>query len=308
MTVSEDMERALRERDAALRHRFWENAMNDESKPLAGRVAIVTGSSRGIGRAFALRLARAGAAVTVAAKSDAGSERLPGSIHSVAAEIEAAGGAALAVRTDVRSEDAIAAMTATTVERFGRIDILVNNAGALWWEKVLDTPAKRYDLMWEINVRASFLCAYYALPHMIRGGWGHIVNCSPPITTEPSPGYVAYMTTKMGMTRVAIGIAAEYRDQNVAANALWPATPIESQATINYAVGTRDQWRTPEILCDALMEIVGSAPQTCTGRQLIDEAFLRERGWSEERLAGYWLTGHAPERPLWIDGREHAAM
>jgi citronellol/citronellal dehydrogenase len=165
--------------------------------------------------------------------------------------------------------------------------------------------------MWEINVRASFLCAYHALPHMIRGGWGHIVNCSPPITTEPSPGYVAYMTTKMGMTRVAIGIAAEYREQNVAANSLWPATPIESAATLNWQsakVGTPEQWRTPDILCDALMEIVTSEPQTCTGRQLIDETFLRERGWSEERIAAYWLTGRAPEHPLWIDGRETARM
>jgi citronellol/citronellal dehydrogenase len=285
--------------------------VHEESTPLAGRVAIVTGASRGIGRAFALRLARAGAAVTVAAKSEAASERLPGSIHSVAAEIEAAGGAALAVRTDVRSEEGIAAMVAATVERFGRVDILINNAGALWWERVLETPPKRYDLMWEINVRASFLCAYHALPHMIRGGWGHIVNCSPPITTEPSPGYVAYMTTKMGMTRVAIGIAAEYREQNVAANSLWPATPIESAATLNWQsakVGTPEQWRTPDILCDALMEIVTSEPQTCTGRQLIDETFLRERGWSEERIAAYWLTGRAPEHPLWIDGRETARM
>ena len=285
--------------------------MNEASTSLAGRVAIVTGASRGIGRAFALRLARAGASVTVAAKSEAGSERLPGSIHSVVAEIEAAGGTALAVRTDVRSEEAIAAMVAATAERFGGVDILINNAGALWWERVLDTPPKRYDLMWEINVRASFLCAYYALPHMIRGGWGHIINCSPPITTEPSPGYVAYMTTKMGMTRVAIGIAAEYREQNVAANSLWPATPIESLATINWQsakVGTPEQWRTPEILCDAMMEIVSSDPQTCTGRQLIDETFLRERGWTDERIASYWLTGHAPEHPIWIDGREAARM
>jgi citronellol/citronellal dehydrogenase len=279
--------------------------------PLEGRVAIVTGASRGIGRAFALRLARAGASVTVAAKSDTSSERLPGSIHSVVAEIEAAGGTALAVRTDVRSEEAIAAMVAATVERFGGVDILINNAGVLWWETVLQTPPKRYDLMWEVNVRASFLCAYYTLPHMIRGGWGHVVNCSPPLTTEPTPGYVAYMTTKMGMTRVAIGIAAEYGDRNVAANSLWPATPIESQATLNWQsakVGTPEQWRTPDILCDALLQIVTSEPAACTGRQLIDEAFLRERGWSEERLAAYWLTGKAPEHPLWIDGRASAVM
>ena len=284
---------------------------HDTALPLAGRTAIVTGASRGIGRAFALRLAREGAAVVVAAKSESGSERLPGSIHSVAAEIEAAGGRALAVRTDVRSEEAIAAMVALTAETFGGVDIVVNNAGAMWWEPVLGTPAKRYDLMWEINVRASFLCAQHALPHMIRGGWGHIVNCSPPISLEPSPGYVAYMTTKMGMTRVAIGIAAEMREHNIAANALWPATVIESQVTANLPaerIGTRDQWRTPEILCDALLEIVGHEPMACTGRQLIDETFLRERGWSEERLDRYWVTGRRPATPLWIDGRPSSLM
>ncbi len=278
---------------------------------LAGRTAIVTGASRGIGRAFALRLAREGAAVVVAAKSETGTDRLPGSIHTVVAEIDAQGGRALAVRTDVRSDDAIAEMVARTVATFGGVDILVNNAGAMWWESVLDTRAKRYDLMWEINVRASFLCAQHVLPHMIRGGWGHIVNCSPPITTDANPGYVAYMTTKMGMTRVAIGIAAEYRAQNVAANALWPATVIESQVTANLPperIGTPEQWRTPEILCDALLEIVGNEPMACTGRQLIDEVFLRERGWSDERLDAYWVTGRRPATPMWIDGRPSSVM
>lgn len=281
------------------------------ASPLAGRTAIVTGASRGIGRAFALRLAQAGAAVTIAAKSESERERLPGSIYTVADEITAAGGRALAFKTDVRSEENIAAMVAATVEAFGGVDILINNAGALWWETVLNTPPKRYDLMWEINVRASFLTAYYALPHMIRGGWGHIINCSPPITLEPSPGYVAYMTTKMGMTRVAIGIAAEYKEKNIAANALWPATPIESQATINWGadkMGAREQWRTPAILTDAMMEIVTSDPQSCTGGQLIDETFLRSRGWTDERIDAYWLTGKAPAEPMWIDGRSTAKM
>jgi citronellol/citronellal dehydrogenase len=279
--------------------------------PLAGRTAIVTGSSRGIGREFVLRLAREGANVVVTGKSETPTERLPGSIHTVAEEVTAAGGNALALRVDVRSEDDVKRMVEATVERFGGVDILINNAGALWWESVLNTPPKRYDLMWEINVRASFLCAYYALPHMISGGWGHIINCSPPITTEATPGYVAYMTTKMGMTRVAIGIAAEYKHKNVAANALWPATPIESQATINWGedkMGARDTWRKADILCDAMMEIVTSDPQTCTGRQLIDETFLRERGWSEDRIESYWYTGKRPEHPMWIDGRPGSVM
>jgi citronellol/citronellal dehydrogenase len=279
--------------------------------PLAGRTAIVTGASRGIGRAFALRLAAAGAAVTVAAKSETGTERLPGSIWSVAAEIENAGGRALAVRTDVRSEADVKAMVEATAAHFGRIDILINNAGALWWERVLDTPPKRYDLMWEVNVRGSYLCAYYAVPHMIRGGWGHVVNCSPPIDAKPSPGHVCYMTTKMGMTRLAIGLAAEYAEQNVAANALWPATPIESYATRNWPaekIGRPEQWRSPDILCDALLEVVTSEPGACTGRQLIDETFLRERGWSEERIASYWIVGKPPAEPFWIDGRPGARM
>ncbi|MDQ6848198.1 MAG: SDR family NAD(P)-dependent oxidoreductase [Candidatus Dormibacteraeota bacterium] len=148
--------------------------------PLEGRVAIVTGSSRGIGRAMALRLAAEGAAVAITGKSEHATEKLPGSIHSVAEEVAAAGGRAIAVHLDVRKEDEVAAMVQRTVDEFGRLDILVNNAGALWWKPFLETPLKRYDLMWEVNVRGAFMCAQLALPHMIRHGWGHIVMCSPP--------------------------------------------------------------------------------------------------------------------------------
>src|ERR1700692_3718343 len=217
--------------------------MSAPDRPLDGRVAVVTGSSRGIGRAMVLRLAREGASVVVTGKSESGTDKLPGSIHTVAAEVEAAGGAALAVRVDVRHEDEVEAMVEATVARFGRLDILVNNAGALWWQPILQTPPKRYDLMWEINVRAAYLCAYYALPHMARNRWGHVINCSPPISTQPSPGHVAYMTTKMGMTRLAIGIAAEHASDGIASNSLWPVTIIESLASINWGLGDRSQWR-----------------------------------------------------------------
>jgi citronellol/citronellal dehydrogenase len=274
---------------------------------LDGRVAVVTGSSRGIGRAMALRLAAEGAAVVVTGKSEQATEKLPGTIHSVAEEITAAGGRALAVHLDVRREAAVVAMVERTVEEFGRLDILVNNAGALWWKPLMETPLKRYDLMWEVNVRGAFMCAQRALPHMIRQDWGHIVMCSPPIGTEPNPGYVAYMTTKMGMTRLAIGIAAEHRDDNVACNSLWPVTLIESLATINYGVGDRSMWRSPDILSDALLEIVVSEPRELSGRQLLDEPFLRERGWTQERLDAYWLEG-PPAQPVFIDGRSGSAM
>jgi citronellol/citronellal dehydrogenase len=199
-------------------------------------------------------------------------------------------------------------MVDATVARFGRLDILINNAGALWWQPILDTPPKRYDLMWEINVRAAYLCAYYALPHMVRRHWGHIINCSPPITTQASPGHVAYMTTKMGMTRLAIGIAAEHASDGIACNSLWPVTIIESLASINWGLGDRSQWRSPEILCDAMMEIVGTEPPTLTGRQILDEPFLRERGWTDERLDAYWLEGKPPEHPVYIDGRSGSSM
>ena len=279
-----------------------------DDKPLAGRVAVVTGSSRGIGRAMVLRLAREGAGVVVTGKSESGTDRLPGSIHTVAEEIEQAGGTALPIRVDVRHEDEVKAMVDQTVEKFGRVDILVNNAGALWWQPVLQTPPKRYDLMWEINVRAAYLCAYYALPHMVQQHWGHVINCSPPITTEPSPGHVAYMTTKMGMTRMAIGIAAEHERDGIASNSLWPVTIIESLASINWGLGDRSQWRSPEILCDAMMEILRSEPPSLTGQQILDEPFLRTRGWTQAQLDAYWLEGKPPENPVYIDGRAGSTM
>src|SRR6202165_3039602 len=279
-----------------------------DDKPLAGRVAIVTGSSRGIGRAMVLRLARERAGVVMTGKSESATDRLPGSIHTVAEEVEQAGGTALPVRVDVRHEDEVKAMVDQTVEKCGRIDILVNNAGALWWQPLLKTPPKRYDLMCEINVRAAYLCAYYALPHMVEQHWGHVINCSPPISTQPSAGHVAYMTTKMGMTRLAIGIAAEHASDGIACNSLSPVTIIESLASINWGMGDRSQWRSPVILCDAMMEIVRTEPPTLTGRQILHEAFLRGRGWSDERLGAHWLGGKPPENPVFIDGRSGSAM
>lgn len=273
--------------------------------PLSGRVAVITGSSRGIGRQFALRLAEAGAAVVVTGKSEHGTDSLPGSIFTVAQEIVARGGRALPLRVDVRKESDVEKMIQGTVDEFGRVDILINNAGALWWEPVLDTPPKRVALMFEVNLRAAYLASYYALPHMISGGWGHIIMNSPPITTHATP-HAMYYAMKMGMTRLAIGIAQEHRADNVAANSLWPATPIDSSATRNWPgskMGRPDQWRTPAIMCDALMEIVRSEPSELTGEQLIDETLLRARGWTESALDAYWLTGNRPTDPLWIDNR-----
>ncbi len=273
------------------------NALHPDLK---GRAAIVTGASRGIGKALALRLAREGAAVTIASKTEQSTDRLPGSIHDTVREIEAAGGKALAVPTDVRDENAVRAMVDKTLEAFGRIDILVNNAGAIWTQPVLNTPPKRFDLMMGVNVRAAYVCSYYVLPHMVQQKWGHILNMCPQLSLAPSPGKVAYMISKLGMARLAIGLAEEHRADNVASNTLWPRTIIESQASINWNMADRSQWRTPEILCDASLAIFAQEPATFTGQQCIDEDVL-------EKLAGitnfdhYWCEGRAPENPIYID-------
>ena len=267
---------------------------------LHGRVALVTGSSRGIGKALAIRLAMEGADVVVAAKSEQSTERLPGSIHQTAEEIRRLGRSALAVPTDVRDEEAIRRMIDRTIEEFGRLDILVNNAGAIWLQPVLQTPPKRFDLVMGVNVRAAYAACHYALPYMVKQKWGHVLNMCPRISVGPSPGKVAYMISKLGMAYVALGVAAEHTADNIAGNTLWPRTIIESQASINWNMAGRSQWRTPEILCDASMAIFAQEPGSSTGRQWIDEEALTE-------LAGitnfdrYWCEGKPPDRPIYID-------
>ena len=245
---------------------------------LQGRVAIVTGSSRGIGRAIALGLAKAGCAVVIAAKSTTSSEKLPGSIHTVVEEIEALGGQALAVQVDVRQEEQIEALAAQTYARFGRIDILVNNAGAAWWQPISETPAKRFDLVMGVNARAAFLCCRAVLPAMRERRWGHIINMSPPLDLTMVPGRIAYSISKLGMTLLTHGLAEEVRPHNIAVNSLWPVTIIESQASINWNLGTPALWRKPDILVDCVLRLVRKEPAVLTGQALLDEDFLRAEG------------------------------
>jgi citronellol/citronellal dehydrogenase len=263
-------------------------------------VAVVTGASRGIGKALAIRLAQEGADVVIAAKSEQSSEQLPGSIYETADAVREQGRRALAVPTDVRNEEAVEAMIARTVSEFGRVDILINNAGAIWLQPVVKTPPKKFDLMMSVNVRAAYLGAYFAIPHMQKQHWGHILNMCPRLTMNPSPGRTCYMISKLGMARLSIGIAEEHRQDNIAANTLWPRTPIETQATIHWKMGDRSEWRTPEIMCDAAMAIFAQEPSNYSGRQLIDEQVLTE-------LAGltgfdhYWCEGKRPLKPVYID-------
>ena len=252
--------------------------MSMGSQSLTGRVAVVTGASRGIGRAIALALARAGADLVLASKTVEPHPKLPGTLGDVAREVEALGRRALVVPTDVRFEDQIANLARRTLDTFGHVDILINNAGALWWRPVLETPVKRFDLVMGVNARAAFLCAQALLPSMIERRWGHIVNLSPPIDMRKLSGHVAYFMSKYGMTMLTLGLAEEVRAHNVAVHSLWPATVIESQATINYQVGTPAQWRKAEILADATLLIVSRPPSARTGQALIDEDLLRAEG------------------------------
>lgn len=272
--------------------------MNKHMTASSAKVAIVTGASRGIGRALALGLAREGFQVVIAAKSVTSTDKLPGSIYTVAQEVEALGGQALPVPVDVRDEGQIDAMVARTVEHFGRVDLLVNNAGALYWQSLLETPAKKFDLVMDVNARAAFLCSRAVLPFMIRQGAGHIINMSPPLDLALVPGRIAYAISKLGMTLLTFGLAEEMRTRNIAVNALWPVTIIESQASINWGLGTRDQWRKPDILVDCVLRLAGKKPSEMTGKALLDEDFLRSEGVTD--FSDYaCVPGTQPQRIAW---------
>lgn len=199
-------------------------------------------------------------------------------MHETVAAIEAAGGEALAVPTDVRKEAEIDALVAATVAKYGGLDIYIHNAGALFWKDVEKTPLSRFDLVMDVNARAAFAGAQAALPHMKARGAGHILVFSPPIEPGLAAGKVAYFISKFGMTLLAHGLAEEVRADNISVNALWPATLIESQATINHHLGTPALWRKPAILTDSVLVILSRTAKELTGRAIIDEDILRENG------------------------------
>lgn len=253
---------------------------------LRGRVAIVTGGSRGIGRECALALARQGCNVVIAAKTTEPAPTLPGTIYTVAKEVEELGVQALACKVDMRNEKTIEKCVADTVAKWGRIDILINNASALWWQDIADTPLNKYDLITSINSRGTFAMTKYCLPHMEAGGFGRIVNMSPPIRLDILAGHTAYYISKFGMTLVALGAAAEYKGKGITANSLWPATVIESLASINFKLGDKSNWRKPSILTDCVMSLIAE-PDSFTGHQLIDDTYLRSKGLTDKDLAVY---------------------
>jgi citronellol/citronellal dehydrogenase len=247
---------------------------------LAGKTLFITGASRGIGLAIALRAARDGANVAIAAKSDVPNPKLPGTIHSAAAAVEAAGGKGLALRCDIREEEQVQAAVAATVERFGGIDILVNNASAIWLRGTLDTPMKRFDLMQQVNARGTFLCSQACLPELLKAANPHILTLAPPPNLDPKwwAPHTGYTLAKMGMSLVTLGLAAEFGPKGIAVNALWPRTVIATDA-INMIPGVSlMQCRRPPIVADAAHAILATPSRAIIGRFLIDEDILRERG------------------------------
>jgi citronellol/citronellal dehydrogenase len=247
---------------------------------LQGKTVFITGASRGIGLAIALRAARDGANIAIAAKTTEPHPKLPGTIYTAAEEIEAAGGRALPLAADVRSEEAVEAAVAATVERFGGIDICVNNASAIQLSGILATEMKRYDLMHQINARGTFLVSRACLPHLRKADNPHILMLSPPLDMDPRwfGPHVAYTMAKYAMSMCVLGLAEEFRGE-IGVNALWPHTPIATSAIANI-VGAEAmrRTRTPQIMADAAHVILTQDARTFTGRFLLDDEVLAEAG------------------------------
>ncbi|GGN95292.1 SDR family oxidoreductase [Nocardia rhizosphaerihabitans] len=270
--------------------------------PLAGRTMIMSGGSRGIGLAIAVAAARQGANIALLAKTDVPDPRLPGTIHTAAAEIEEAGGQALAVVGDVRDEASVANAVAQTVERFGGIDYCVNNASAIALAPTEELPIKRFDLMQQIQIRGTYLLSSACLPHLRRSVNAHILSLSPPLNLAPRwlGEHPAYMVAKYGMSLLTLGWAAEYAEHGVAANCLWPQTLIATAAVQNLLGGDDAiaKARTPQIVADAAVAILGRDARTTTGNTFLDVDVLAAEGVTD--LSGYGGSGEL-EYDIFVD-------
>ncbi len=254
--------------------------MND----LKGRTLFITGASRGIGKAIGLRAARDGANVVIAAKTVEPHPKLPGTIHTAAAEIEAVGGRALPLEVDIRDEDRIAAAVEMAAETFGGIDILVNNASAISLTPTSATPARRFDLMHQVNTRGTFLCSQACHRYLREADNPHILNISPPLNMEERwfAPHVAYTMAKYGMSMCVLGMAGEFRKAGIAVNALWPRTAIDTAAMAMLGgPAARKKCRKPEIMADAAHAVLVRESRSFTGNFCIDEDILREAGTTD---------------------------
>jgi citronellol/citronellal dehydrogenase len=256
-----------------------EKPMTQES--LKDKVLFITGGSRGIGREIALRAAAEGASIAIAAKTADPHPKLEGTIYTVAKEVEAAGGKALPLVVDVRDEDMVKAAISKTVETFGGIDILVNNASAINLSSTTEIPMKRFDLIFSVNVRATFMCSKLCIPHLKKAKNPHILTLSPPLSLKPKwfKKHVAYTMSKYGMSMCTLGMAEEFKSDGIAVNSLWPKTLIATAAIYeNFPKVIYHASRKPAIVADAAHEILTSNSRKVTGNFFVDEDLLRDRG------------------------------
>lgn len=268
-------------------------------KNLKDKVIFITGASRGIGRELAIRCAQDGAKIIIAAKTDQPHPTLEGTIHSVAAEVEAAGGKALAIQLDIRDETKVYEAVEKAVATFGGIDILVNNASAISLSPTLDTPMKKYDLINSVNARGTFLCSQACIPHLKKSSNPHILTFSPPLNMKPKwfKNNLAYTMSKYGMSMCTLGMADEFKKEGIAVNSLWPKTTIATAAiAVNFPKQILQASRKPSIMSDAAYFILTSDSRETTGNFFIDEDLLRVHGVTD--LSHYALN---PAVPLMAD-------
>ena len=260
---------------------------------LTGRTAFITGTTRGIGKRIALSLADAGCNVVSTGKTvDDSDSELEGTIHKTVEACEDRGVEAHAIELDVRDAENVEAAVAEAIEVFDEVDIVINNASAIQLASVEDLPANRFDLLTEVNVRGTYLTSRAFIPHLREIGGGHVLTNAPPVSVDRSPGQTAYAWSKMGMTFVTLSLAGELEDDGIAANAFWPVTAIETRATRYFGMGTEDDWRSPEIVADAVLELLDRDPADFTGQTVYDEDVLREAGVSD--FSEYNLTEGDP--------------
>ena len=253
--------------------------MSDVAAPdLDGHTAFVTGTTRGIGKAIALSLADRGCNVVSTGKTvDDTDSDLDGTIHETAAECEARGVASHAIQLDLRDAEEVAAAAAEAIDVFDEVDIVINNASAIEIANVESMPANRFDLMTAVNVRGTYLTSRAFVPHLREIGGGRILTNAPPVTIDRGPGKAAYAWSKLGMTFVTLSLAGELEADGIAANAFWPVTAIDTRATRYFGMGTEDDWRSPAIVADTVLELLDRDPEY-TGNAVYDEEVLREAG------------------------------
>jgi citronellol/citronellal dehydrogenase len=271
---------------------------------LKNRTIFITGASRGIGREIALLCAAEGANVVIAAKTATPHDKLPGTIHTVASEVEQAGGQALAIQLDVRDEQGVESAIRQAAEHFGGLDVLVNNASAISLTRLQDTPVKRFDLIHEINTRGSLVCARAAIPYLKNSDQAHIISLSPPINlnTHWLKPFIPYTLSKYGMTLLTLGLAEELRDDGISASTLWPQTAIAT-AAVQYALDEKimRQSRIPLIMAEAALAIIQNKDLSYSGQSWVDEAILRDLGVTD--FDPYLFDPSATElmRDLYLD-------